>query len=163
MWPRPWPAGVWRTAFNAGQYVLTVAASGAVLTGGRHLFGSEHHQLFAHPTELAVVFGAAGYSSLSTVLSPAPLSLSPPRSVYSFGIAQQLRLRGSGERDDAGRGPCGGDSRGTQRHVPPAVAQPLAVAQKAAAVSLEKEHLALHDGLARLPNRALFHDPAAKA
>jgi diguanylate cyclase (GGDEF)-like protein len=151
---------LWKVAFNAGQYAIAIGAAGAVAS---------------HVANQAVPIGLTGPRDLLAVMAAAITFFGVNVVVIGVGVslAQRVSLTTTFRDDFAYQaasnlallalGPVAVVVGDRSALLLPLLLIPLWVAYRNVAVSLEKEHQALHDQLTGLPNRTLFRQHTSEA
>ena len=144
-----------RIAFNAAQYVITVAAAGVVLARAGVL---PHRPDASSPATCRASSPPRSSSSSSTrASSPAPSR--SRRSASCATVSSDLFLQAATAGLLLGLSPAGSCSRRLLAVLLPLLALPLLAVQRAGRQALVNERLALHDALTGLPNRVAVPRP----
>jgi len=153
----------WKMMFNATQYMICAGLAGLTFAtlSGRTPFDAA--PTFVSPIQLGAAAAAAVvFFLLNVAVTGIALSLAQRlnivtvfRNDFAYQAAANLGL--------LALGPIAIVSVQRSLLLLPVLLVPVAVGYKSAAVSLAKEHQALHDGLTGLPNRAYFRDRADHA
>ncbi|HZQ28358.1 MAG TPA: EAL domain-containing protein [Acidimicrobiales bacterium] len=152
---------LWKSLFNAAQFVLSMAAAAAVLhTAGLHMW-RPHHDILAAELPVMVLAGAAFFLA-NNVLTGAAIALASGRPIIPFlrrdflfqlgttGVLLSLAPIVVAAADDT-------------LLLVPLLVMPIAAVHKCASILMAKEHAALHDALTSLPNRTSFRGRVTEA
>jgi len=153
----------WKAMFNAAQYLVSAAAAGLVFVAisRRHL--GDPTPTFTHQRELAAAAAAAiVLFLLNAVVTGIALGLAQRLSVITV-FREDFGYQAAANLSLLALGPIAVVAVGRNLLLLPVFVIPLATAYRAATLSAEKEHQALHDGLTGLPNRTLFRDLTDRA
>ena len=150
----------WKTAFNAGQYAIAIGAASVVVS---HLASTAVPIGLTSPRDLiAVTLAAITFFGINVAVIGVAVSLAQQvplittfRDDFAYQAASNLAL--------LALGPVAVVVGERSALLLPLLLIPLWVAYKNVAVSLEKEHQALHDQLTGLPNRTLFRQHTGEA
>jgi diguanylate cyclase (GGDEF)-like protein len=143
----------WKRVFNAAQYAIAIGAAGVVVAD---VASNAIPIGLAGPRDLlAVMLAAITFFTVNVVVIGVGISLAQQvplittfRDDFAYQAASNLAL--------LALGPVAVVIGDRSALLLPLLLIPLWVAYKNVAVSLEKEHQALHDQLTGLPNRSLF-------
>jgi diguanylate cyclase (GGDEF)-like protein len=141
-----------RSAFNVAQYVLSVAAAGAVLVTA----GVLPHRHGFDPRDVPAVLGAAAaFFVVNTGLVAGAIALTSGTRLRDQ-ISSEMIRQAVTEGILLGLAPLAVLALEASPLLLPLLALPMVAVQRAGRQALIAERLALHDALTGLPNRVLF-------
>jgi diguanylate cyclase (GGDEF)-like protein len=141
-----------RSAFNVAQYVLAIAAAGAVLVAAGVL---PHHQAFSAADVPAILAAALVFFVVNTGLVAGAIAVTSGTRLRDQ-ISSELIRQSATEGILLGLAPLAVLALDSAPVLLPLLALPLIAVQRAGRQALIAERLALHDALTGLPNRVLF-------
>ena len=154
----------WRTAaFSAARYVLAATAAGAVFTAIADHASTSEVPTFTRPAEVAGALSAGVAFLAVNLLLTAPMAAILRRCSLRHAFAEDVPVQVAAQSALLALGPVAVVLGQQALALLPLLLVPLAVAYKTAAVTLEKEHQAMHDSLTGLPNRSMFNQRVADA
>jgi diguanylate cyclase (GGDEF)-like protein len=162
---------LWKTAFNVGQYVLAIAASGWILEASSDLPTSVQNLDFNGQNILAISLAATAFFIVNYGLSAVAQALAANMPL-SRGFIGNIGLEAATDWLLLALSPIVIAVANQSLILLPLLAIPIGAAYKSAKVSIhnlelandlrvqaeENKHLALHDPLTNLPNRTLFQE-----
>jgi diguanylate cyclase (GGDEF)-like protein len=141
-----------RSAFNVAQYVLAIAAAGAVLVAAGVL---PHHQDFSASDVPAILAAALVFFVVNTGLVAGAIAMTSGTRLRDQ-ISSELIRQSATEGILLGLAPLAVLALDSAPVLLPLLALPMIAVQRAGRQALIAERLALHDALTGLPNRVLF-------
>jgi diguanylate cyclase (GGDEF)-like protein len=141
-----------RSAFNIAQYVLAIAAAGAVLVAAGVL---PHREEFSAADVPAILAAALVFFVVNTGLVAGAIAVTS-RTRLRDQISSELIRQSATEGILLGLAPLAVLALDSAPVLLPLLALPMVAVQRAGRQALIAERLALHDALTGLPNRVLF-------
>lgn len=141
-----------RSAFNVAQYVLAIAAAGAVLVATGVL---PHERAFSAADLPAILAAALVFFVVNTGLVAGAIAVTSGTRLRDQ-ISSELIRQSATEGILLGLAPLAVLALDSAPVLLPLLALPMVAVQRAGRQALIAERLALHDALTGLPNRVLF-------
>ena len=151
---------LWKSLFNASEYVLTLTATGTVLAALQARGWTSAAPVSPDAADLAsIAVSALVWFCVNNTVIGVALALAQGLSVRAF-LGQDLAFQAGVTAMQLALAPVVAAVAAASPWLVPLLAAPIVAVRWAAATSVEKEHQARHDSLTGLPNRAFFRQQA---